>query len=195
MVNHAACLASTQIPSSRLYITGGIDSTNSAMNKFQIYDLLAEQWMNGTDMLHARESHGCIVMNDTLWIMGYIHAIHKIQCSTTVIDSISWEKPGRLPVSDLISFGVAAYEDLIFVVGGKRDNTVESTMYIIDTSDGSVQFEAMGFAVHSMPAVVVDNIICGYGGVEFREYIGCSDSSVHYIFSLYIRTADTVTTP
>ena len=105
-------------------------------------------------------------MNDTLWIMGYIRAIHAIQYSTTVIDGVSWQKRGHLSDSNLVSFGVAAYEDLIFVVGGERDNTAESTMYIIDTSQDKVESVSMGFAVHSMPVVVVDNIIYGFGGVN-----------------------------
>ena len=166
-VGHAGCLASAESPVNRLFVTGGIDSTNQDLANLQILDMnsaLTElEWSNGANMTYNRSGHGCITVNDALWVMGYVQPMESIDIEG--IDDSVWETRGSLPVTNLISFGVVAVDDYIFVIGGLRDG-IENAMYIIDTRNGEVTFEQMPFSVSGMPVVVVNKTIYGFGGVD-----------------------------
>ena len=164
-VGHAGCLASAESPVSRLFVTGGVDSTNQDMANLQILDMSSSEleWSNGANMTYNRRGHGCITVNDALWVMGYVQPIECIDIEE--IDDSEWQIKGSLPVTNLISFGIVAVNDYIFIIGGSRDR-VQNTTYIIDTRDGKVAFEQMPFSVSGMPVVAVNNTIYGFGGVD-----------------------------
>merc|ERR1712157_377702 len=71
-VERSACLASSTTPSPRLYVTGG-GSFASPLDTVQIYEIDTEheQWLaEGPSMLNGRAAHGCIVVDDTLYVVG-----------------------------------------------------------------------------------------------------------------------------
>ena len=110
------------------------------------------------------------MVDDRLWVIGgedgaaIVRDIEAIK--TTDISNAQWEYVASFPTSvdQLKSCGVVSVGDLIYVVGGALYTTDDSMMYIIDTIDGNVQIVPMGFSVNAMSAVVVDNIIYGFGG-------------------------------
>ena len=164
-VGKRACLASSNPSSPTLYVTGGYANGN-AMENLQIWEV--NVWRDGPDMTFSRRSHGCIVVNDWLWVMGSETEIEAID--TTNIDDSSWDSKGELD-RNIASFGIVAVNDLIYVIGGCTDcdNSDVDTMYIIDTINGNVTTISMGFLVQAMPVVAVDGIIYGFGGYLISE--------------------------
>ena len=114
-------------------------------------------------MNYSRRGHGCIVVNEWLWVMGCSPEIEAIE--TANIDDSSWELKGALD-RDISSFGIVAVDHLIYVVGGYNytDNYHEDVMYMINTLNGHVTTLSLGFPVRSMPVVAVDGIMYGFGG-------------------------------
>ena len=172
-VHWSACLASSNTPSPWLYVTGGTDNNSESMYNLQMFDWSSNSWSHGPSMKYSREEHGCVVVNDWLWVMGggYDGEIEAI--NTTNINDSDWSLMTSFPPRDnsifyLQNFGVVAVDNLIYVIGGCWCS--EDTMYIIDTNHYTVQNISMGFSVNAMPAVVVDNIIYGFGGTEVIGY-------------------------
>lgn len=166
---YASCLASSE---SSLYISGGFaifKATKEVVSDLLILDWSLEEqtWINSTDMTYSRGEHGCIVVNDTLWVMGYVQQIENMDI-TSNHDAL-WVTQGSLPVN-LTIFGIVAVHDMIFIVGGYNvdcdTDCAQDTMYIIDTNNGRIDIQTMGFSVYGMPVVEVDNVIYGFGGLN-----------------------------
>ena len=185
-VNDSACLASSDSLSPQLYITGG-DWTNSSnatvshevkepFNVFQIFDLNNYSWSTGRNMHFARHSHGCIVMNDTLWVMGYVAEIETI--NITDVYNANWSIRNDVQIDNRTRFGLVEVQDLIYIVGGQlRDDYKEytsSTVYIIDTLSGNMTTELLPYdhGIAGICMVVVDDIIYGFGGFDLDHYYG-----------------------
>ena len=171
-VSASGCITSAEAPIARLYVTGGTDTAGEAMRNLQIFDFNSTVWIQGTDMGYSRASHGCIVVNDGLWVMGWAPEIESID--TIGIDNISiWEIKGSLSTSYIVSFAVVAVHDMIFVIGGydkdcKSDGSacVIGTMYIIETKSGNVESESMEVSLYGTAAIVIDSIIYRFGGAD-----------------------------
>lgn len=88
-VNHSACMASASTPSPRLYVTGGESYRDEYMKNLQIFDVDTAEWTAGPDMNYTRGWHGCIVVNDWLWVMGHWAQIEAIDIVDTDSDSMS----------------------------------------------------------------------------------------------------------
>ena len=99
-VEATGCLASANPASPTLYVTGGSadpaddrEWTGSTLSKLQIWE--ANEWREGPDMIHWRHSHGCIVVNNWLWVMGgFVTEMEAINIS--IIDNASWKSKGNL---------------------------------------------------------------------------------------------------
>ena len=166
-VHAQACLASSNPANPTLYVTGGFADS---LSKLQIWQ--ANEWREGPDMIHWRHSHGCIVVNNWLWVMGGLEAeMEAINISN--IDSASWESTGDLGFgSKLISFGIVAVDNLIYVVGGSPD---VDTMYIIDTLNKGVANISTEFLNYGMAVVAVDGIMYAFGGGWSSQSLSNSD--------------------
>ena len=175
-VNHTACLASSDSPIPQLYITGGtwtVDSTmpNKPLDVFQIFTLDNNSWSTGRNMHFARHSHGCIVMNDTLWVMGYIAAIETID--TTDLYHANWSVNDDLRIDNRTEFGMVAVDDLIYIVGGQFPCYCTTNMvYIIDTISNNIttSFLPSDQGIAGLSMVAVDGTIYGFGGYYIAEY-------------------------
>lgn len=166
-VGKYACIASSNTPSPRLYITGGDD--DDVKKRLQIYDLDSNSWLESDSipqMRFIRDSHGCTVVNNRLFVMGHSTKIEAI--NITDIMNQSWTKMGLLPPSrpTLEEFGVAAVDHMIYIIGGTRDGGPVDTVYTIDTDTDAVTLhgEPLPYPVHGMSVVVVDGIVYGFGG-------------------------------
>ena len=190
-VNWTACLASSETPSPRLYITGGdsfvdyndswsIFTTtdlpeNDTNHVFQILDLDNQSWTLGDDINFARRAHGCITMNDTLWIMGYVAEIETV--NITDVYNTEWAVHSELRLeNNLITFGLVAVDHYILIIGGlviHGDYMQYSSniVYIIDTVSDSLTTELLPnfeVGIAGLSAVVVDNIVYGFGGFIYN---------------------------
>ena len=161
------CLSSSESPSPKLYITGGYNSGDS-LNNLQVLSLVDLQWVSSPpSMLKAREQHGCVVVNDTLWAIGgyYVDSVEAI--NTTNIATETWTAIGSLNC-ELRLMGVTAVNEMIFIVGGycRDTSSFSDTVYTIDTvkNNISVYEYSLQIAVAGMPVVEVDYTIYGFGG-------------------------------
>ena len=164
IVRTSACLASSNLSNPTLYVTGGKDLDYDEMRNLQIWE--ANEWRDGPNMNYSRMGHGCIVVNEWLWVMGgYQYEYYRREMEaidTSDIDSSSWELKGVLSSNKGINdFGIVAVDNLIYVIGGYN---AENLMHIIDTPNGDVTTISMGFHVDARPVVAVDGIMYGFGG-------------------------------
>ena len=188
-VGDAACLASSETPSPRLYITGGymdISDYYEIDPFFWIFDLEEYSWGRGSDMNYARYSHGCIVADDMLWVMGTVPQIETI--NITDIDNAEWAVYNNLSIEvNLTAFGVVSSHGVdpqlcgmfgfigtlcndhsIYIIGGwigDQDSGHNSdTVYIIDTKWGNMTYNALPFGVSELATVLFKGSIYGFGG-------------------------------
>ena len=165
-VNYTSCLASSTTPSPRLYIVGGDRPT-----RLQIFDIEFDEWNQGDKMDYQRWNHGCIVVNDTLWAMGYVAEIETIDI--TDVYNAQWSVHNDLSFDDnRTQFGLVAMSDIIYVVGGfigDYDSGYSvNTVYIIDTVSSSITTDVLPFGegVFGLSMIVVDGTVYGFGGLN-----------------------------
>ena len=162
------CLASSQSPSA-LYITGGwyTSTTSSTMNDLQVLTLHDMTWSdNAPAMTYARHSHGCVVVDDRLWAIGFVLAVEAI--NITGLESQSWNEMMTLP-QRLVQFGMVAVDDTIYIVGGYNISSFAMNSVIaIDTAAASYAMYdgVLPYAVYGMPVVLIDDTIYGFGGTD-----------------------------
>ena len=167
-VSSNGCLASSEAPSTRLYITGGFnddDDYGSALRDLQVLDLDQSQWLTDmASMQYNRSDHGCIVVNERLFVVGVVTQIEVI--NITDIDSASWEIFGALWDSRREFGQLVVFQGIIYVIGGYDGNTYYNTVYTIDGTTGAVArlSATLPHSVHFMGALVVENTIYGFGG-------------------------------
>ena len=171
-VANGGCLASSESPTPRLFVVGGRYYNGTAWHRrniFQILDLSVGNWSMGPNMTQGRAGHGCVVVNDWLWVIGLAPAVESIHVPELGNSSndIIWEIKGSLPTGVLFYIRLAVFEDLIFVVGGCTLYTCPvKTVIIIDTNTAnmdSITLE-LPYSVLGMGIVVVDRTIHGFGG-------------------------------
>ena len=178
MVDNSACLASSQSPSPQLYVTGGQRlQTYYDMYDFQILNLNDNVWTVGANMNYNRSGHGCIVVNDWLWVMGYVPEIEGIDIANS--DSSEWERlsSDTLPseLQTLQSFGIVAEDEYIYILGGSACGPTifmcpSDTLYIIDTNMRAVSNSTLPYDVAGMSVVIADGILYGFGGYGCHLY-------------------------
>ena len=160
----APCLASSTAPSSRIYVTGGANSS-SRVNTAQVLELGEEtnEWLdNVPSMTFARFWHACVVIDDILYVVGgndgaLISEMERI--NITNIQSAAWQTWGESLSAD--QFGqVVVVDGVIYTIGG-RNNLV----YAIDTESGQVtHHSSLAISRAHITAVAVDHTIYGFGG-------------------------------
>ena len=173
-VDYYGCIASSETPSPKLYISGGNNASNmesTAMNNLQILSLDDMQWMDSTpSMIHSRHRHGCIVVNDRLWAIGGLYDNSVEAINITDIPNETWWEIGHFNYTTLYLFGITAVDELIFIVGGMvKEN--DSTKYRIDTThtintvtnEISVYPATLPMIREGMPVVAVNRTIYGFG--------------------------------
>ena len=170
-----ACLASSKSPKPQLFVVGGPAYSPEGwpmLNTLQILDLSDGNWSFGPNMTFGRAWHGCVVVNDWLWAIGWsmaMEAIYVPELSKSSSDINSWSISGYLPVEFLWLHRIAVFEDMIFVVGGCQFGDVcpSDTVWIIDTNDwnGDLETLELPYAMALMSIVVIDRTVYGFGGV------------------------------
>ena len=139
------------------------------MDDLQILNLDDLCWLEKTtSMINARYRHGCIVVNETLWVIGgqdedSVEAINITNSATG-----TWESIGNFHC-DLVYFGLAAADELIFIVGGycsdtSRDSDIVYTINVV-TNSIDTSSETLPFTVYNMPVTAVEGTIYGFGGI------------------------------
>ena len=191
MFGDSPCLASSNTLSdiAQLYITGGYTNSSTFYEIypfFWIFDLIEYSWTRGNDMNFARYSHGCIVADDMLWVMGTVPQIETI--NITDIGNAKWAVCNNLSVEgNLTAFGVVSTHDIdpiwcrmfgvngtfcndhsIYIIGGwvvDYDSGHNSdTVYIIDTKWGNMTYNTLPFGVSALPTIRLGGTIYGFGG-------------------------------
>lgn len=164
-VGVSSCLASSEEPTPRLYVTGGVGH----MNDVQILKLTTLSWRNNVpSMIYGRSSHGCIVVNDMLYAIGQVSAVERM--NVTDIQSALWEVMGYLSENELVEFGqVVEADGVIYIIGGCCPR---NSVYTIDTVTGNIelQADALPIAVLGTAAVKVGVTIYAFGG-----WSGCDE--------------------
>ena len=169
-VGDAACLTSSETPSPRLYITGGHQNNGNQpviLSHFQILDLDENSWYNGSDMTFARYHHGCIVVNDTLWVLGTVPEIEIMD--TMDIYNSTWSIHSDLSLDVNIShFGITIFQTFMYIVGGwisDYDSGHDSNIvYIIDTESNLMTYATLSSAVSAVSLVSVQDNLYAFGG-------------------------------
>ena len=188
-IGDAACLASSETPSPRLYITGGYTNYSGYYEIypfFWTFDLEEYSWKRAVDMKYARYRHGCVVVDDALWVMGTVPQIETIDI--TDIDNSEWSVQSNLSIdANLTAFGVVSTHGIsqatcqwygfegvrcdnhsVYIIGGwvgNYDSGYNSdTVYIIDTEYRNMSTNALPYSVSALSAVMVKGGIYGFGG-------------------------------
>ena len=177
--DYAACLASSETPSPRLYVTGADDGVYG-MDDLQVLDLDQSQWLtNMTSMQYNRSDHGCIVVDERLFVVGGddVTAIETIK--VVDIESASWETFGTLS-SDVFSFGqLVVFEEIIYIIGGfdygtgaHASSIYYDTVYTIDTITNEIALDSntIPFGASSIATICVGTPIYGFGGADGTKY-------------------------
>ena len=186
-VGHAPCLASSETPTPRLYITGGYQNTSTSFEiyrSFWILDLGTNDWSSGRHMNSGRFRHGCIVVDDSLWVMGTVPQIETI--NITDIPNAEWSVHSNLSLPEnLTDFGVVSTHDIsqsycdwfgvnhcndhsIFIIGGWTGTTEtgydSDVVYIVDTKHANLTTEILPYGVSALSVVSTGSTIHGFGG-------------------------------
>lgn len=76
------------------------------------------------------------------------------------------------------------FEKVIYVIGGKHDNSLD-TVYTIDTTTGDIAIhsETLPYSVMFMATVIVDNTIYGFGGYYKPHWFGLNTWISYEVFS------------
>ena len=177
-VDYAACIASSELPIPRLYITGGGDVHSEMLDDLQILNLDDLQWLTSLpSMTTPRWQHACIVRNDKLWAFGGAikttgYTVEVI--NTTNIEAETWEVIGSFGSCDSIGkVAVSAVQDLIYIVGGVTWCgwlfSLTDSVYVIDTVTNSISLHAdnLTFVEWSLAAVEVDYTIYVFGSSDW----------------------------
>ena len=175
-VSYYSCIASSD---STLYITGGYSNQNGTLDRLQVLNLEDLSWLQrAPSMNYERYQHGCIVVNGNgnhkLWAIAGAYEESVEFVSTTDIEDRPWKKSGSLSCG-LSFFGVTAFGDTIFIVGGNCYGTTirPDTVYTIDSVTNSIRThkDALPFGVSGMPVVLVGNTIYGFGGYDGKNVL------------------------
>ena len=176
-VSNGACLASSESPAPQIFVVGGPAYAPQGwldpLYTLQILDLSVGNWSIGPNMAFGRVWHGCVVVNDWLWAIGWsmaMEAIYVPELSNSSSDS-TWDIMGYMPIEFLSLHCIAVFEDMIFVVGGCHGDVSSlvcpsDTVWIVDTNDrnGDIETLKLPYAVAEMSVVVIDRTIYGFGG-------------------------------
>jgi len=175
-VSSHSCLASSTTPTLRIYVTGG--TNGGVLSTVQVLEIgedgSSSYWLdNVPSMLSSRVNHGCTVLNDNLYVLGWVDAVEAI--STTNIVSSEWEEVGSFPVP-LSNFGqVVAYNNVIYIVGGnQRGNGYSDGVYAFDTMTNEVTLHStLPDAIMQAVAVMVGPTIYAFGGHDGTDPLDC----------------------
>lgn len=168
------CLTSSKTPSPRLYVSGGNTDNyhGTDLKLLQVLDIDDVRWLIGLPhTMTWHMNHGCIVMNDTLWVISGSKAnmIETIRIANLTSNTTeTWQNTTSFDCSlgGYADFGVTSAGDLVFTVGGSCNTEPDDVMFIIDTITNSITLstERLPYVVKNMPVVMVDNTIYGFGG-------------------------------
>lgn len=196
------CLSSSETPTPRLYVTGGY-SNYLPQNYLQILNLDDMLWLDNTpSMSYSREDHGCVVVEDRLWVIG--GGVDSVEAlNITNVESNGWIVIGNLHCI-LSDFGITIVDKVIFIVGGwcyydsqaDEKSHVTDIVQTIDTATNSiiVYEDRLPVPTYYMPVVAIDYRIYGFGGrVDSVYYSGFFDSintwmSLH-MFRIFVYTS------
>ena len=178
-VSYYACLASSETPSPRLYVTGGEDDDYNALDDLQVLDLNQSQWLtNMPSMQYSRHSHGCIVVDERLFVVGGDVGVTAIENMNIMdIDSASWDTIGNIPEFRYEFGQLIAFQEVIYVVGGYHGDEYLDTVYAIDIMNTTMVNvtllpDTLPYSVGRMGTVIVDNTIYGFGGYDSDNIYG-----------------------
>ena len=123
-------------------------------------------------MFYGRYSHGCIVVDSTLWVMGTVPQIETFDLSD--VDNGMWSlKNDELSIADrLIDIGVVAVNHYIYVAGGwigdyqSVGGYSSPNVYIIDTKSESMATDKLPYSVSALAMIAIDDTIYGFGGYK-----------------------------
>lgn len=167
-VSFYSCLASSTTPRPRIYVTGGTwDGTNSV----HVLDVGTNDWASTSSMLYGHSRHGCIVLEDMLYVVaGYtVSAVEAMNITNIASPPV---EIASLPVDDLYGFGqVVASEAVIYIIGGwstgtgVAGNQISDRVYALDTATNHIILHStLETVLAYTAAVVVDRVIYAFGG-------------------------------
>jgi len=171
----SGCLSSSETPSPRLYLNGGILDNAKETQVLNLDDL---SWLEGVpSMKYKRQSHGCAVVEGKLWAIGYARNIEHIEVED--IAKASWKEiKTKFPtfkvgssVTSLVNFNVVVIKDIIFVIGGTYDfENAVNTVYTIHTKASHdivhLNGKRLPYPIMSAGAAVAHETIYVFGGYD-----------------------------
>eukprot|EP01083_Nonionella_stella_P166937 559716_1 len=161
-----------------LYTTGGGSSTTNVLyNEFKIFNLGTNSIMRGPDMPNAREYHSCVVVNDTLYVIGG-NTENKVKTDSIMyidisdmsdVDNWQWIELGAKLSVARAGLRSVVFEQWIYVVGGYTSQSTDAVdnVDIIDTIDGTIMEEVpLDIAVAFPGAINVNDRLYVFGGSD-----------------------------
>ncbi|CAH1265398.1 KLHL29 [Branchiostoma lanceolatum] len=109
-----------------IYITGGKamlsrtgEEDDTVTNKASMYSLAIERWLDLADMLDARRSHGCILLNGKVYVVGGLDQHDVVMDSAEVYDPEINQWESIMPLSRAVcAAATAACQGQLYVIGG-----------------------------------------------------------------------------
>eukprot|EP01083_Nonionella_stella_P190188 704471_1 len=166
----ASCLASYD---DRLFVVGGKNQSNGAVNTLQIYNITRDEWSYGASLNTAKMNHGCVVheATGTLFAIGGYNGITQI----TSNERISVDGNGAMEewhYIDPLKYKMAAVRAVVFghdilALSGYSTNAPNYLPYVqvIDAMTGTVTNGVnLGFGTYCPAVIRVGGIVYAFGG-------------------------------
>ena len=113
--------------STSFMLTGGEAYLNEYRSETLIYDFISQEWTKGPKMIHKRVGHGCIKLDNIIWVTGGLNNEGSFLNSTEFLEldklNEGWKEGTELPYS-VAAHRMVASEDMktAYITGGHNHN-------------------------------------------------------------------------
>eukprot|EP01083_Nonionella_stella_P306492 1073631_1 len=157
----------------RLFVVGGKNQSNGAVNTLQIYNITRDEWSYGASLNTAKMNHGCVVheATGTLFAIGGYNGITQI----TSNERIFVDGNGAMEewhYIDPLKYKMAAVRAVVFghdilALSGYSTNAPNYLPYVqvIDAMTGTVTNGVnLGFGTYCPAVIRVGGMLYAFGG-------------------------------
>eukprot|EP01083_Nonionella_stella_P095312 267527_1 len=168
-VSKFACLASQN---QTLYVVGGADADENALNQLQILSVSTLQWTTDAPVMNeARGQLSCIVTNNYLWAFGgdFEDTFHITNERIHIPDIMqnSWNYVDEF-LTDLAITRCISWNNIIYIIGGwSWNNDYHDTVYKMDVFNGSIiSVDHLPFVSFESTPIIANAVLYVFGGLD-----------------------------
>ena len=161
---------------SQIFVVGGVDSDNKALDSVEVYDYCTDLWSTMAPMSTARQAHCCTAIGSKLFVVGGMDSNYQALDFVEVYDYCIGSWSTMAPMSNArVGHSCTLIGSKIFVVGGKDSNrkTLDSVEVYDYCTDSWIILTPISTAIGSQ-IFVVGGVGSGYQAIDSVEVYDCS---------------------